>query len=143
MARGRWVFSPGSGGAPIPETVRRRTEQRLQRFAEEHFSGRYTKLEVRFRGKFCYVDAYTEPGEPPPGWPPADWPETREEHLERLRNTPLHLCRLLYHRDEERWGFAFYTYSHERYEVSMFPSGEFFGSPEEAFLVSAEAYLSG
>jgi len=36
---------------------------------------------------------------------------------------------------------AFYTYSGERYELSAFPSGEFVGPPEEAFRVSAEAYL--
>jgi hypothetical protein len=63
--------------------------------------------------------------------------------IERLRHTPPHLCRLRYFGDEERWGFAFYTYSGERYEPSVFPSGEFLGPPEEAFHVSAEAYLQG
>ncbi len=89
------------------------------------------------RGHWCH----TEPAPPPAGWPPADWPETREEHLERLRNTPTHLCRLRYFGDQERWGFAFYTYSGERYELSVFPSGEFLGPPEEAFQVAAGAYL--
>ena len=60
--------------------------------------------------------------------------------LEHLRHTPTHLCRLRYFGDEERWGFAFYTYSGERYELSVFPSGEFLGPPEEAFRVLAEAY---
>jgi len=138
----RWVFDPGRGGVRISEAVQRRTEQNLRRFAEEHFSGHYTRLEIRFRGQFCYVDAYTEPGEPGPNWPPADWPETREEYLERLRTTPIHLCRLRYFGGEERWGFAFYTYSHQRYELSVFPTGEYLGSPEEAFEVSADAYLS-
>jgi hypothetical protein len=49
---------------------------------------------------------------------------------------------LRYFGDEERWSFAFYTYSHERYQLSIFPSGEFLGSPEDAFRVSAEVYLS-
>ncbi|HEY3079142.1 MAG TPA: hypothetical protein VGM69_04485 [Chloroflexota bacterium] len=57
--------------------------------------------------------------------------------MERLRNTPTHLCRLRYFGDEERWGFAFYTYSNERYELAVFPSGEFLGPPEDAFDVSA------
>jgi hypothetical protein len=61
--------------------------------------------------------------------------------MERLRNTPTHLCRLRYFGDEERWGFAFYAYSSERYELSVFPSDEFLEPPEEAFQVSAEAYL--
>lgn len=137
----RWVFDPDHGGVRVPEAVQRRTEQRLRRAAEAHFAGRYTRLEIRFRGQFCYVDAYTEPEEPGPNWPPPDWPETREQYLERLRATPTHLCRLRYFGDEERWGFAFYTYSNEQYELSAFPSGEFLGPPAEALQVSAEAYL--
>ncbi len=138
----RWVFDPDSGGVRIPETVRRRTEQRLRRYAEKHYSGRYTWLDIRFRGQFCYIDGYTKPEPLSPNWPPPDWPETREEYLERLRNTPTHLCRLRYFGDEERWGFAFYTYSNERYELSVFPSGEFLGTPEEAFEVAAGVYLN-
>jgi hypothetical protein len=139
--RGTWVFAPDSGGKRIPEPVKLRTEQRIRRYAEEHFAGRYTRLDIRFRGQFCYIDAYTEPEPLGPDWPPPDWPESREAMIERLRNTPTHLCRLRFFGDEERWGFAFYTYSGERYELSVFPSGEFLGPPEEAFQVSAEAYL--
>ncbi|MDQ3702674.1 MAG: hypothetical protein M3442_17385 [Chloroflexota bacterium] len=137
----RWVFDPDSGGKPIPESVKRRTEERLQRYAAQHFAGRYTRLDIRFRGQFCYLDAFTEPEPPTASWPPPDSPETREEYVERLRNTPAHLCRLRYFGDEEQWGFAFYTYSNERYELSFFPSGEFLGPPEDAFHVAAEAYL--
>ena len=137
-----WGFDPNSGGVRIPEAVQRRTEQRIRQYAEQHFAGRYTRLEIRFRGQFCYIDAFTEPAPLAPGWPPADWPETPEEMQERLRNTPTHLCRLRYFGDEERWGFAFYTYSNERYELSIFPSGDFFGTPEEAFEVSAGMYLN-
>jgi hypothetical protein len=96
---------------------------------------------VRFHGQFCYIDAYTEPAPLPGDWPPAGWPETREELLERLRSTPTKLCRLRFFGGEDRWGFAFYTYSNERYELSVFPSGGFLGPPEEAFGVAAGAYL--
>ena len=58
-------------------------------------SGAFTRLDIRFRGQFCYVDAYREP-ELRPDWPPPDWRESREEYAERLRNTPTHLCRLRY-----------------------------------------------
>jgi hypothetical protein len=139
MSSKRWVFDPDSGGKRIPETKRRETEQRIRRYAEQHFAGRYTRLDVRFKGQFCYIDAYTEP-ELGPGWPPPDWPESREEMIERLRNTPTHLCRLRYFGGDE-WGFAFYTYSNEKYELAVFPSGDFFGTPEEAFHTAAEAYL--
>jgi len=138
--RKHWVFAPDSGGVRIPEAVQRRTAERIRRYAEQHFAGRYTKLAIRFRGQFCYIDAYTEPQPPGPNWPPRDWPETREQYLARLRTTPIHLCRLRYFGDEARWGFAFYTYSNERYGLSVFPSGELLGPPEEAFDAAA-AYL--
>jgi len=34
--QGTWRFNPNSGGKPIPELVRQRTEARLRRYAEEH-----------------------------------------------------------------------------------------------------------
>ena len=135
-----WAFGPSRGGKKIPDRVKFSTEHRIRRYAEEHFSGRYTRLEIRFRGQFCYIDAYTEPDALDEGWPPADWPETREQYLERLRNTPTHLCRLRYFGDDG-WGFAFFSYANNQYELSIFPSGDFFGAPEEAFHVSAEMYL--
>jgi hypothetical protein len=137
---GTWMRDPHSGGVPIPPAVRARTAARLQQYATEHFAGRYTRLDVRFRGALFYVDAYTEPEPPAPHWPPPDWPETREEMMERLRATPIHLCRLRYFGDDDRWSFAFYTYSNERYEPALFPSGDFFGSPEDA-LQTASIYL--
>jgi hypothetical protein len=137
----RWVFDPDTGGTRIPEAVKRRTEARLRHYAEQHFAGCYTRLDLRFRGQFCYIDAYTEPPPPSPSWSPPGDLETREQYQERLPNTPTHLCRLRYFGDEERWGFAFYTYSHERYELSEFPSGDLLGRPEDAFQVSAQLYL--
>lgn len=138
----QWVLDPDSGGTRIPDTVKRRTEERIRRYAEEHFAGRYTRLDIRFRGQFCYIDAYTEPEPPTADWPPPDWPETHEEYIERLRNTPTHLCRLRYFGDD-RWGFGFYAYSSDKYELSIYPSGDFFGTPEEAFDTSASVYLAG
>jgi len=140
-ARGQWVFDPVSGGVRVPDAVKLRNEARIRRVVEERFAGRLTRLDVRFRGQFCYVDAYTEPEPLTPGWPPPGWPETRGSYLERLRATPTRLCRLRYFGDEERWGFAFYTYSNERYSLSMLPSGGFLGPPEDAVEVSAHASL--
>lgn len=139
----QWVFDPDSGGIRIRETVRERTQKRLRSYAEGHFAGRFERLDIRFRGVFCYIDAYTEPEPLGPNWPPADWPESREEYRERLRATPTHLCRLRYFGQDDRWTFGFYTYSNERYELAMFPSGDFFGTPEEAFEVAAGVYLNG
>jgi hypothetical protein len=138
--RGQWMFDPNSGGKKIPPTIQIDVERRIRKIAEEYFSDRYTRLEIRFRNQFCYIDAYTEPSVSE-NWLPPDWSETRDEFLERMRNTPTHLCRLRYFGDD-RWGFAFFAYSSDKYELSMFPSGEFLGTPEDAFTVSAQAYLS-
>jgi hypothetical protein len=135
MPQKRWVFDPGSGGIKIPEQKKREVTARLQRFAAENYAGQYTRLDIRFRGQFCYIDAYAEP-DISEGWPPEDWPESREEMTERLRNTPIHLCRLRYSGGDS-WGFAFYAYSSEKYELAVFPDGSFHGKPEEAFAASA------
>jgi hypothetical protein len=131
-----WVYSPHSGGKKIPKPVEERTRKRILQHAEKRYAGRYRTIEVRVRGQFCYIDAYTEPtlGE---DFPPPGWDETREEALERMRNTPTHLCRLRYHGDENRWSLAFFTYSHEKYEPCVFHSGEHRGTPEEALDVGA------
>ena len=131
-----WVYDPHTDGVKIPERVQQRTRQRILADAEQHYAGKYTRLDVRFRGQFCYIDAYTEP-HVPPDFPLPNWPESRQEHLERLRNTPTHLCRLRYFGDEDGWSMAFYTYSHETYEPCFFDTGSDHGTPEEAFETAA------
>ena len=132
---GYWVYDPDSGGIKIPTRVQADVIKRINQLAQEQYKGRYTRLDIHFRNQFCYIDAYTEPSLAE-DWPPPGWDETREESLERIRNTPTHLCRLRYFGNDE-WGFAFYTYSHEKYEFSIYPNGEFTGKPEDAFLASA------
>jgi len=136
---GYWVYAPDSGGKKIPALVQADVIKRINQVAQELYAGRYTRLDIHFRGKFCYIDAYTEPNLAD-DWPPADWGETHEEALECLGNSPIHLCRLRYIGNDE-WGFAFYTYSQEKYELSIYPNGEFTGKPEDAFLASA-VYLN-
>jgi hypothetical protein len=135
-----WVFDPDAGGVKIPKPVQERTRQRILAHAAKQYAGKYTRLDVRFRGQFCYIDAYQEP-DAPRDWPPPGWHESRAEFIERMRNTPVHLVRLRYFGDD-RWGVAFYTYSHEKYELTMYPSGEWFGTPEDAFDIGA-VYLQG
>jgi hypothetical protein len=116
--------------------VQERIAQRILAYAETHYAGKYTRLDIRFRGHFCYIDAYTEPvvsdDFPPPGFA-----ESREEYIARMRGIPKHLCRLRYFGDEDSWTFAFYTYSHEKYEPCVFDNGTFYGTPEEAFETAA------
>lgn len=136
MARVVWVNDPNSGGVTIPERLKTLVSKRINDYAEQHYSGKYKRIDVRFRGQFCYIDAYTEP------FVPLDhdeqlYGETREERIERLKIMPNHLCRLRYKGDEEKWSMAFYTYSNEKYEPCFFNNGSFYGTPEEAFETSA------
>ena len=135
----QWTFNPNVGGIKIPEVVKREVIRRVTETAEKHFKNKYTRLKIYFKNQFCYIDVFTEP-KVSKNWPPKDWPESREEYINRIRNTPTHLCRLRYF-GEDRWGYAFYTYSNEKYELCVYPNGEFFGKPEDAFLASAEVYL--
>ena len=140
MPRKVWTYDPHSGGKMIPDTVKERIRQRILLHAEKHYKGRYNRIDVRFRGQLCYIDAYTEPYVPG-DYDPDVYGESREEHLTRLRNTPTHLCRLRYFGDENSWSMAFYTYSHEKYEPCVFDNGSWLGTPEEAFDTSA-VYLT-
>ena len=59
-----------------------------------------------------------------------------QDIVAQYRKHPTHLGRLRYF-DLNRWSYAFYTYSNERYEPTIFSSGEWFGTPEEAFDIGA------
>ncbi len=93
-------------------------------------------MDIRFRGALCYIDAYTEPEQPSAASLRA-LGETRGQYLERLRSTPVHLCRLRFLGREDAWSMAFFTYSHERYEACSFHNGSWTGTPEEAFEIGA------
>lgn len=140
MSKRVWTFDPHSGGQKIPDKIKDNIRKRIEDFAAEHYAGKYTRLDIRFRGQFCYIDAYTEPLFTDDFIMPPHSRETKEEFIERLRNTPTHLCRLPYF-DDNRWSMAFYTYSNEKYTPSMFNTGSFIGTPEEGFDTSA-VYLT-
>jgi len=74
----------------IAPAVQDRTRDRIVRYANQHHAGKFLRLDVRFRGAFCYIDAY--------------------EDAEDLANgSPTHLCRLRYLGHADLWGFDFYT----------------------------------
>lgn len=98
-------IKPHSGGIKIPQAVKDRTRNRILAYTEKHYSGDYSRIDVRFRGQFCYIDAYTEPHDHP-DFEASLFSESREEYIERLRNRPLHLCRLRYFGDEDRWSYT-------------------------------------
>jgi hypothetical protein len=142
MASKQWVLSPHTGGSKVFVAVQDETRRRILRHAERHYHGLFTRIEVRFRGQFCYVDAFTEPAQPSKKMREV-LNETLDEHMARLRTIPTHLCRLRYSKGRDQWSVAFYTYSNETYEPCFFPSGEAFGSAEEAFDVGAVHLRAG
>ena len=140
MPKGRAKLAPHAGSKPIPEAVQNAVRLRILNHAQANYAGKYRKIEVRFKGTLCYIDAFQEPG------PDSErlaklCGETPEQYKEGIRNTPVHLVRLR-HFDENRWSLAFYTYSNERYEPCFYPNGESFGTVEQAFDVGAAVYLT-
>jgi len=111
------------------------TIERIQRHAEQKYKGMYTRIDVRFHGPLCYIDAYKEPAEPDAALLKMNH-ETRDEYIQRMRNYPIHLGRIR-HFSNDRWSYAFYTYSNDRYEPATFENGEWFGTPEAAFDMGA------
>ena len=115
----------------IPERVKMRTEKRILEYAAKHHAGRFIRIDVRFRGALCYIDAYQEPDARGAGNPPQG--ETLEQWLDQLRKTPTPLCRIRYCGNEDRWSFAWYTWAHEKYQEGFLITGDHYGTPEEAF----------
>jgi hypothetical protein len=130
-----WTFNPHSGGDKIPPEVQEETRRRILTFAEKHCAGKYLRLDIRFRGPLCYIDAFVEPD--PRDRPLPGTGETLEKFRERMRTTPLHLCRLRWFKYRNAWSVAFFTYSSERYTPAVMPSGEWLATPEEGFSVGA------
>jgi hypothetical protein len=55
---GYWVYDPGSGGTKIPAKMQADVIRRINQVAEDHYKGRYIRLEIRFKAQFCTIDAY-------------------------------------------------------------------------------------
>jgi hypothetical protein len=110
----------------IPPGLQGELTARLRVHAARAWKETCARVEVRFRGRFAQVDAYLYD----------------EEDDGREETEPTHLCRLEYVGRPDRWGFAFYKYSTERYERSYLPNGTMGGTPEECFDCAGLAYLS-
>ena len=131
-----WQFDPHHGGTKIPELIKSQVQQRVIDYANKHYCGKFSRLGFRFKGQFCYIDAYKEPSVPG-SFDEERFGISREDYIEGLRNTPTHLCRIRFFGDIDRWSMAFFTYSNEKYSPSYFGTGQETGTPEEAFEASA------
>ena len=141
-SRKQWVFSPHTGGSKIPPALQLDTRTRIERYAERHYADLYTRIDVTFRGALSYVEAFTEPTAPTRGLLQS-LGESLDEYLARLRETPVRLCRIRYFAGRDLWSMALYSYSSERYEPCILPTGEYCGTTEECFALAASFYLTG
>jgi hypothetical protein len=103
--------------ATIPESTKTSLGQRLRAQARERWPA-LAGVQVRFRGRFAYVDGELSSGEALP------------------------LCRLRYAGSASLWGFAIYLASRDGYEDSVLPSGLPVGTPEEALDCACGLYLA-
>lgn len=100
-----------------PESMQRSLRSRLNERARERWPD-LTRIEVRFRSGFAYIDAVMPDGE-----------------IQRL-------CRLRFGGVLHTWGFAVYLASKDGYEDSFLPSGLPVGSPEDALDCACGLYLN-
>ncbi len=118
---------------PIPKTVQNALRARLEKHVRAKWKGRCRGMVVRFRGAYAYVEAF-----------PVESLYMRwhaPEQRARIDATPPRLCRLGYLGSLDRWQYAFYKYSDEKYVLSVVASGSFEATPEQAFDCAAGVYL--
>lgn len=99
-----------------PQSTKTSLRQRLRAHAATHWPA-LTKVDVRFRGTFAYIDGQLPDGETLP------------------------LMRLRYGGSASRWGFALYLASKDGYQDQVLPTGFTAGTPEEALDCAASLYL--
>ncbi len=89
----------------------------LSAHARQHWP-QLEAVTVRFRSHFAYVAGHLPDGETLP------------------------LCRLRYGGSATTWGFAIYRASHDDYEPSYLPNGQFAGTAEQALDCACGLYLN-
>ena len=117
----------------IPEYARQDLEDRLETHARTAWSKRCARVNVRFRGKYAYVEVFDSD--------PWIMPGSTKEEQEQVRQTPVKMCRLGWTGDMESWELAFHKYSDGQYEPSIHFDGSGISSPEACFDCAAQVYL--
>lgn len=102
-----WYFDPHSGGTKIPVNHYQQIIDQVNLHEQKQKWFPKFKIQLRFKGQFCYLDGYKE-GEVP-------FPVGRVRYF-----------------DDNSWSLAFYTYSNERYKPCLFRNGKWLGIIEDA-----------
>lgn len=103
--------------AAIPDSTKTSLRQRLSARARDRWT-EITRIELRFRAPYAYVDAVVADGQTLP------------------------LCRLKYAGYANMWGFAIYRASHDDYQNSYLPTGQGTGAAEDALDTACGLYLA-
>ena len=103
-----WVYDPHSGGVKISNRLQAELLSKVNAYAKNKAWEPTHDLILRFKSQFCYID-------------------TIEKH--DMRQLPL--CRLR-HFSEDNFSLSLFTYSHERYEPTVFSDGSAMGTLVDA-----------
>lgn len=125
-----WCFNPRG---PIPEVIKEQLKERLLNHIKKKWSDSVAKLLLRFHGRYTYVAVVENQGNHKVNPRVCRYIEKGE--------IPLEICRLGYLWGIDKWEYAFFTYSDERYVPSVVASGSFEATPEQAFDCSANVHL--
>ncbi len=117
----------------IPEYERQTLKERVETHARTAWSERCTGVNVRFRGRYAYVEVFDND--------PWFMPGSTNEEKEEIRQTPVKMCRLGWTGDMESWELAFHRYSDGRYQPSIDFDGSGRSAPEACFDCAAQVYL--
>lgn len=134
------TFSGSKKKGSIPQVVRWEMPGRIYSYAKKHFKGKFTHIDLRFRGDFCYIDAYCDPAVRSEELPHSETREYRK-FIKQHQDKVIPMCRLRYIGKSDHWEFDFFACSSEKYEPCVFRDGRHTGPPEEAFHLAANIYL--
>jgi len=90
-------------------------------------------VNVRFRGRYAYVEVFDSD--------PWFMPGSTKDEKKEIRQTPVKMCRLGWTGDMESWDLAFHKYSDGRYQPSIDFDGSGRSAPEACFDCAAQVYL--
>lgn len=117
----------------VPNEARHALEERLEAHARTAWRERCAGVNVRFRGRYAYVEVFDSD--------PWFMPGSTKDEKEAIRQTPVKICRLGWTGDVELWDFAFHRYSDGRYQPSITFDGSERSTPESCFDCAAQVYL--
>lgn len=107
-----WCFAPQTGGDKISPDKFQAIMAKVEAHEKKQPWYPRFKLKIRFKGQFCYLDAF------------------------KAGEAPFPIGRLRFF-DRDDWSLAFYAYSSETYRPCIFSDGRELGKLEDAINICA------